>query len=66
VQNTTIKKVYTGFWWGNLMERNHLEDPGVEPKILLTWIFRRWDEAGAWIGSIWLWIGVDGGNLSMR
>jgi hypothetical protein len=21
--------VYTGFWWGNLRERDHLEDPGV-------------------------------------
>ena len=20
--------VHTGFWWGNLMERDHLEDPG--------------------------------------
>jgi len=22
--------VYTGFWWGNLRERHHLEDPGVD------------------------------------
>jgi hypothetical protein len=22
--------VYTGFWWGNLRERDHLEDPGVD------------------------------------
>jgi hypothetical protein len=22
--------VYTGFWWGNLRERDHLEDPGIE------------------------------------
>jgi hypothetical protein len=21
--------VYTGFWWGNLRERDHLENPGV-------------------------------------
>jgi len=24
------EKVYTGFWWGNLRERDHLEDPGVD------------------------------------
>ena len=23
-------EVHTGFWWGNLRERNHLEDPGVD------------------------------------
>jgi hypothetical protein len=22
--------VYTGFGWGNLMERDHLEDPGID------------------------------------
>jgi hypothetical protein len=21
--------VYTGFWWGNLRKRDHLEDPGI-------------------------------------
>ena len=24
---------YTGFWWGNLRERDHLEDPGVDERI---------------------------------
>jgi len=23
------REAYTGFWWGNLRERDHLEDPGV-------------------------------------
>ena len=22
--------MYRGFWWGNLRERDHLEDPGVD------------------------------------
>jgi len=39
------RAVYTGFWWGNVRERNHLEDPGVDGRIL-RWIFTKW------IGSI--------------
>jgi hypothetical protein len=26
---------YTGFWWANLRERDHLEDPGVDGRIIL-------------------------------
>jgi len=36
-------EVYTGFWWGNLTERDHLGDPGLDGKIILRWIFRKWD-----------------------
>jgi hypothetical protein len=32
-------EVYTGFWWGNLKERDHLEDPGVDGRIILRCIF---------------------------
>jgi hypothetical protein len=35
--------VYTGFWCGNLRERDDLQDPGVNGKIILGWIFRKWD-----------------------
>jgi len=42
-----IREAYAGFWWGNLMEGDHLEDSGVEGSIILRWIFRRWD-VGAW------------------
>jgi len=27
-------EVYTGFWWGNLKNRDHLEDPGVDGRII--------------------------------
>jgi len=33
-------EVYAGVWWGNLRERNHLEDPSVDVGIILRWIFR--------------------------
>jgi len=39
--------------------KNHLEDPGVDGRIILTRIFRKWD-MGASIGSIWLRIGTVG------
>ena len=28
---------------GNLMERGHWEDPSVDGRIMLRWIFRKWD-----------------------
>jgi hypothetical protein len=27
------------FWWGNLKERGHRGDPGVDGRIILRWIF---------------------------
>jgi hypothetical protein len=34
--------VHTGFRWGNLRERNHLEDLGVDERIILKWLFEKW------------------------
>jgi hypothetical protein len=36
-------EAYTGFWWGNLRESDHLGDPGVDGRKILRWIFRKWD-----------------------
>ena len=33
----------TGFWWGNLIIRDHRGDPGTDGRIILRWIFRKWD-----------------------
>jgi len=35
------EEAYTGFWWGNLREGEHLGDPGVDGRIILRWIFRK-------------------------
>jgi hypothetical protein len=32
-----------GLWWGNLRERYHLEDKGVDGKTILKLIFGQWD-----------------------
>jgi len=47
---------------GKLRERDHLGDPGVDGRIILRWIFRKWD-VGVGIGSSWLRIRTDGGHL---
>ena len=33
----------TGFWWGNLRERDHWEDPDTDGSMILRWIFKKWD-----------------------
>jgi len=56
------EEVYTEFWWGSLRERDHLKEPGVDWRIILRWIFRKWD-VRAWTGLIWLRIGTGDGLL---
>ena len=47
----------TGFWWGNLRVRAHLEDPGVNGRIILKWIFSRWVAGGG--GMDWIDLAQD-------
>jgi hypothetical protein len=35
-------EVHTGFWWGDLRERDNLEDQGVDGRLIIGWSFRRW------------------------
>ena len=52
----------TGFWCGNLRERDHWGDPDVDGRIILRWIFRKWEGV---VGTGWSWlrIGTGGGHL---
>jgi hypothetical protein len=42
--------------------KRHWGDPGVDGKIILRWIFRKWD-VGIWTGMGWLRIETGGGHL---
>jgi hypothetical protein len=46
-----------GVFVENLREKAHLEDSGMDGKIILRSIFRKWN-GGTWTGLIWLRIGT--------
>jgi len=46
----------------NLRERDNLEDSGVDGRIIVRWIFRKWD-VGTWTGSSCFRDVTDSGNL---
>ena len=37
-----------GFWWTDLRERDYLEVLGVDWRIILKWIFMKWDVGMKW------------------
>ena len=53
-------KAYTGVWWGNLRERDHLGVPGGDARIIIRWIFKKWD-VRLCTGSSRLTMGTGGG-----
>jgi hypothetical protein len=62
MQQVWVKRdVHTGFWWGDLMEREHREDVGMHGMILKC-IFKKWD-VEACTGIVWLGIGTGSGLL---
>jgi hypothetical protein len=54
--------MHRGFRWGNVRERDHLEDLGVDGRIILKWVLKEWD-GEAWTGMIRLRIRTGGGLL---
>jgi hypothetical protein len=42
-------EVDTGLWWGELVERGHFEDPGIGGRIILKWIFKKYEGGVDWI-----------------
>jgi hypothetical protein len=43
--------VYAEFWCGDLRERDHLEDVGVDGRIILKLLLKKWD-GNAWTGLV--------------
>jgi hypothetical protein len=37
-------------WWGSLRERDHWGDPDVDGRIILRWMFRKWEGV---VGTGW-------------
>jgi hypothetical protein len=57
--------MHTRFWWGNLKERSHVEDVGIDKRIILKlnlWNGRAWTEficlrigTSGWLFWTWQW-----------
>ena len=57
-----VGQVCTGVWWGNMRGRDCWGDPGVDGRIILGSIIRKFI-VGVWAGLGWLRIGTGGGHL---
>jgi hypothetical protein len=55
-------EVHTRFWWTDFVARDHLECIGIEGRIILKRIFKKWD-GEAWTKFLWLKIGTGGRHL---
>jgi len=58
----TGKILHTGFWWGEVMERGHLEYLDIDGRVMLKWIFKNLD-GETWTVLLWLRVGAGGSRL---
>jgi hypothetical protein len=58
------REVHTGFWWGDLSERDHLEDLGIDGDSIKMDLVKWYGNAGT--GLIWLRTGTGDGHLWMH
>ena len=54
--------MFIPYWPGNLMERDHWRDQDVDGRIILKWIFRKFEGV---MGTGWSWLSIrtGGGRL---
>ena len=56
---SSLKQRLVWFRMGNLRERDYLEDPGLDGRIILRWIFRKWEGV---VGTGWTWFRIRTGG----
>jgi hypothetical protein len=56
------EEVCTGLWYENLRKRDHWVDPGVDGRIMLRQMIRKWD-VEVWTRLSWLRMETVGGHV---
>jgi len=54
-------EVHAILWWADPREKDHLEDLGIDMRMILKLIFKKGDGEG-WTGLVWLRTGAFGGG----
>jgi hypothetical protein len=42
-------EMHTELWWGNMRERDYVKDLGIDGRVLLKWIFKKYDGDLDWV-----------------